>query len=234
MGTKVDTDRTRGAMIEAAGELFSQAGYHGVTVREICTRAKASLSALNYHFRDKEGLYRAVLESAVAADALTPEIIAELESLSPRKGLLFLIQDYQSKLLASKTPPWRTLLIEREYMDPSPMFEEMLQQRVGNELFWIRALIAKAAKVPDGDETSLAAVVMFGVVSSLRTYRRVLEMLAPEVIEKTREGEALANLVLDLALRAARFSLPETGALPKRAALPKRGERAAPARRKKR
>lgn len=208
MGTKVDTDRTRGAMIEAAGELFSAAGYHGVTVREICARAKASLSALNYHFRDKEGLYRAVLESAVAADALTPEILAELEALSPRQALLFVIQDYHSKLLGSKTPPWRTLLIEREYMDPSPMFEEMLQERVGNELYWIRALIAKAAKVPDGDETSLASVVMFGVVSSLRTYRRVLELLAPEVIEKTRQGEALANLVLDLTLRAARSELP--------------------------
>ncbi len=58
MGTKADTDRTRSNMIEAAGELFAKHGYHGVSVRDICTRASASLSALNYHFRDKDGLFK--------------------------------------------------------------------------------------------------------------------------------------------------------------------------------
>jgi AcrR family transcriptional regulator len=48
-------------MLNAAEELFAERGYHGTSVRQITERAAVNLAAINYHFKDKESLYRSVL-----------------------------------------------------------------------------------------------------------------------------------------------------------------------------
>jgi AcrR family transcriptional regulator len=198
-------------MVEAAGELFAQHGYDGVTVRDICARAGASLSALNYHFRDKEGLFREALGSAVARDSLTAERLAALESLPPRQALLLLVREYAANLLSPGGPDWRTLLLEREYLDPSPAFRGMLAGRLQPEVVWLKGLVARAAGVPDGDAVALATMAMYGLVSSLFAYHEALELLAPGIRERCREGDAFPRLVVDLTIRTAKFPLDDRG-----------------------
>jgi AcrR family transcriptional regulator len=53
---------TRLRLLEAAGDVFAERGFRDATVREIVARARANVAAVNYHFRDKAGLYGAVLE----------------------------------------------------------------------------------------------------------------------------------------------------------------------------
>ena len=60
-------DETRHKLIEAAGEIFAEAGYQNATVREICARAGANVAAVNYHFGDKMGLYTELLKTAAGA-----------------------------------------------------------------------------------------------------------------------------------------------------------------------
>src|SRR5881394_3293278 len=57
---------TRQRLLKAAGEVFAEQGFRRATVREICTRAGANIAAINYHYRDKEGLYTEVMQSGVA------------------------------------------------------------------------------------------------------------------------------------------------------------------------
>jgi AcrR family transcriptional regulator len=62
---------TRQRLIEAAGHLFAEHGFKKVTVREIVAVARANVAAVNYHFGDKLGLYREVVEAAIAAQERT-------------------------------------------------------------------------------------------------------------------------------------------------------------------
>src|SRR5579885_923491 len=60
-------DATRKHLLEAAADVFAEVGFRAATVREICQRAGANIAAVNYHFGDKEQLYRAVLKETYGA-----------------------------------------------------------------------------------------------------------------------------------------------------------------------
>jgi len=45
-------------LLAAASEVFAQKGYRDATIAEICERAGANVAAVNYHFGDKETLYK--------------------------------------------------------------------------------------------------------------------------------------------------------------------------------
>jgi TetR/AcrR family transcriptional regulator len=53
---------TRGRLLQAALDLFTQRGYSATTVREICAAAGVTKPVLYYHFKNKEGMYLALLE----------------------------------------------------------------------------------------------------------------------------------------------------------------------------
>lgn len=63
MGTK--SEDTRKAILDAAEKLFSQAGFHGVSMRAIAVEAGVPQGLLHYHFGNKEGLFDAVLARRV-------------------------------------------------------------------------------------------------------------------------------------------------------------------------
>jgi AcrR family transcriptional regulator len=53
----------RELILESAKILFSQQGYHGLAMRQISESLGVAKSALYYHFKDKEQLFLALLES---------------------------------------------------------------------------------------------------------------------------------------------------------------------------
>ncbi len=56
--------RTRAEEILRASEsLFAEKGFHGTTMREVAEAAGVGLSLIVYHFKSKDGLYRAIFES---------------------------------------------------------------------------------------------------------------------------------------------------------------------------
>lgn len=61
-GRRTDGDRTRERVLEAAIPLFAAHGFAGTSVRMVAGAAGVNVATLAYHFDDKDGLYRAVVQ----------------------------------------------------------------------------------------------------------------------------------------------------------------------------
>jgi TetR/AcrR family transcriptional regulator, regulator of cefoperazone and chloramphenicol sensitivity len=61
---RTDGGETRERVLEAAGGVFADVGYHDATVAEICERAQANVAAISYHFGGKAELYALVWRRA--------------------------------------------------------------------------------------------------------------------------------------------------------------------------
>jgi AcrR family transcriptional regulator len=59
---------SRDRLIAASLKLFSNKGYHGCSIREICDKANANISLISFHFGGKEGLLDAIFDKLVEQD----------------------------------------------------------------------------------------------------------------------------------------------------------------------
>lgn len=109
MKTPRENSKTYKSLLAAAVDVFAEKGYRDATVADICARAKANIAAVNYHFRDKESLYReawryafsesieayppdaGVSETSSPEERLRGQITALLQRISDRKNKEFLI-----------------------------------------------------------------------------------------------------------------------------------------------
>src|SRR5271154_6628218 len=60
---RASADPTRDRILASAIELFSERSFDGATTREIAARAGVTQPLLNYHFRSKEELWQASVDS---------------------------------------------------------------------------------------------------------------------------------------------------------------------------
>lgn len=59
---------TSDAIMAAARDLFISGGYHGVRVEDVAERADVSVGTIYLHFGNKENLYMALMEEAIATE----------------------------------------------------------------------------------------------------------------------------------------------------------------------
>ncbi|MCD6060838.1 MAG: hypothetical protein K0S16_1149, partial [Moraxellaceae bacterium] len=83
---------TQAALIEAAAPLFIAQGFEGTKTRDIADKAKANVSAINYHFGSKMGLYQAVIkkqaEAMIASYPLETEAVRQADAAARLRWLV--------------------------------------------------------------------------------------------------------------------------------------------------
>jgi len=121
---------TRRRLLHAAGEVFADRGFHKATVREITERAGVNVAAINYHFRDKAELYRAVLNDCHcnAHGSADPAPVATAGT--PEERLRQFIDDFLHRLLHPDRPKWKGLLIAREMTEPTGALDTLVEQSI--------------------------------------------------------------------------------------------------------
>jgi AcrR family transcriptional regulator len=132
--TERTTATTPARILEAATEIFGKKGFKAATIRCIADAAGANVAAINYHFRDKEGLYGAVLENLFKKGFdKFPATLGLGDNPSPEDRLKAFIRGMFHRLLsidgwAGLSGPGR--LIAREFLEPTPSFEPIIEKYI--------------------------------------------------------------------------------------------------------
>lgn len=195
-----DADDTKTRLLEAAGEEFAARGFQGATIRAIIRRAGANLAAVNYHFRDKEGLYvQAVLEAHKGCVSEGwPELPADA---SPEDELRAHIRHFLISVLAmGKNDHWHHRLMMRELLEPSGASEALVRETIRPKFEQLAGVVRRLR--PDLTGRRLTATV-FSVVGQCLHYK-----MARPIAERLVGPQAFADFDVEfLTDHITRFTL---------------------------
>lgn len=141
-------------LLTAASDVFAEKGFRDSTVAEICKRAEANISAVNYYFGSKEALYQeswrhsfaesvkihpqdgGVSDDAPAEDRLRGQVRALMARISDENNRDFFISQMEfvnptgllEEVMKSELIPLRekTLAVVRELLGPGATDEQIL------------------------------------------------------------------------------------------------------------
>jgi AcrR family transcriptional regulator len=124
-----DASKTCKNLLEAASEVFAENGYRDATIAEICKRARANVAAVNYHFGDKQTLYReawrhSFLESTKAhppENGVSDNAPLEERLQGRVAALLHRIADENNKDF---------FIVHKELVNPTGLLEEVMRKEL--------------------------------------------------------------------------------------------------------
>jgi AcrR family transcriptional regulator len=149
---------TRDRLLKAAERLFADRGFKKVTVREICRAARANVAAVNYHFGDKLGLYREVMQSAIDAMRATNDAARQAGAgHTAEEQLRRYIIIFVHRVLGSGRDTVHKL-IHREMNDPTPALDTLVEQGVRPRVEYLSGLIAEILECAPSDQRVLRCV----------------------------------------------------------------------------
>ena len=126
----VEPADTRQRLLEAAGEIFAEVGFRQARVRDICQQAEANVAAVNYHFRDKKGLYQEVVAYTHGCAMATHPPPSDLNKLTPEQQLTDFVQAFLGRLFASGRPAWHGRLMAREMVEPTTALDRLVRDSI--------------------------------------------------------------------------------------------------------
>lgn len=180
----------RDALLETARKQFLSRGFASVTIRQIAAAAGSSPATIHYHFGDKLGLYRAMLEAAVAP---MEEALQRFGGASSGTDvdLSKIIGLYGRMLVAN---PWLPALIVQEVLTEGGPFRELFIEQFAGRLAPLLVAIVQrdqaAGTIRDDVEPRLAALS----VISLAVFPFLALPVTSRVFGLSADGEAVERL----------------------------------------
>jgi TetR/AcrR family transcriptional regulator, regulator of cefoperazone and chloramphenicol sensitivity len=124
-----DTTRTRGRLLEAAGEIFAEKGFRNATIAEICLKAETNVAAVNYHFGSKEALYSEAWRHAFArsVEAHPPDGGVAADA-PPEERLRGQVASLLRRIVDPDNREFR--FMQREFSNPTGLLEEVMREEI--------------------------------------------------------------------------------------------------------
>ncbi len=208
---------TRRRLLDAAGRLFAERGFKGVSVREICKEAGvANVAAVNYYFRDKAGLYREVLEYMVEVTLkVARDKAAEaMKGKPPEEKLHVFIRLFLNDVLgAQKNEKARVLtrLMNREMVDCRPEFRVVVEKGWKPRFHQLSEIVGEIVKLPAEDQrVSICAMNTLGPCLTWASAKQMSRYFAPRVAFTPEIIEGIVQQVTAFALAGIRAVMAQS------------------------
>lgn len=108
--------------LRAAAAVFSEHGYAGATVRDICRRAGANVAMIRYFFGSKEGLYMEVCRWIFEEELQIQKITARFSEKAPAVALRDWIDWIMERILSDREMErWALGILAHERSHPTHM-----------------------------------------------------------------------------------------------------------------
>ncbi len=189
---------TRELILNAAGRIFAEHGFHATTVRQITREAGVNIASVNYHFRDKGELYVSVLKRAHQAAANT----SKADRPGPaRERLRTFIHSFLAYLLDPQRPEWHGSLIAREMANPTPALDRLVNESIRPVKQRISGIVREILG-PGASETrvGLACLSIIGQCLHYVHCRETISRLFPKGSHVYRDVEILTDHIFQFSL----------------------------------
>jgi len=179
-------EETRESVLEAATQTFAERGYANATLGLIAERAGVTAATLPYHFKNKEGLYAAVIEG----------VYGDLITLGRTLGARARFEDVVREVYAwAEDNRDGIRLILRAIIEQGGLDHSVRELRMGPTLDLISRLIAQRYGVaPQGAREGVVALthlvmrfvtnrpedncIAFGITDPELCRRRIIDLLS--------------------------------------------------------
>jgi TetR/AcrR family transcriptional regulator, regulator of cefoperazone and chloramphenicol sensitivity len=199
---------TESRLLEAAGQIFAERGFAAATVREICERAEANVAAVNYHFGDKLGLYRAVFRHA-AACGLRAEDPAEVSGPGELR-LRTWVTTFLADLVAKDEAGWPGKLMARELADPSEILAEYIEQGARPKFTRLLEILALIAPGLSSEQSQRIGASIIGQIIFYHHAKPFIDRLAPDLALRPATADAIAAHITGFSLAGLGVNRTET------------------------
>lgn len=115
-------EAVRADLLRAARELFAKRDFTAASVREIAAAARVNPAMIHYHFGDKEGLYRAMLQETIGP---VLQKVQELMDRGGRQSQMSIHDALEALMTMLAREPWVARLIVREVLAEEGPFREV-------------------------------------------------------------------------------------------------------------
>jgi AcrR family transcriptional regulator len=196
---------THGRLLNAAARLFAARGFGEVTVREICSAAGANVAAVNYHFGDKVGLYRQVLNKAIETMQATTEAARHAgDGETPEQKLRAYIRVFLHRVAGGRQDSWIHQLMARELANPTPALDVVTEEVIRPRLSYLSEIIGELLDRPVGDDVVLRCVLSVQSQCHAAMPNPIAKRLFPQIPGDAKALDGLAEHIGDFSLAGIR------------------------------
>ena len=192
---------SRERLLDAAEELFAEAGFNGTSVRQIVERAAVNLGAIPYHFGTKENLFKeVVLRRARPLRAERRRLLDELLRKTPEPSL-------EDLLWAMLEPAFRTSrendafrrLLGRASMDPTPEVGRLMVEIYTLDFMVVPKALRDHFRAMDETEFHWKLNCLYGVMLFVQADTGKIQTIAGAGFDTSHPAVALKYVIPFLA-----------------------------------
>ncbi len=124
----VSSDEMKTCLLKSARAFFAKLGFQGANLKDIAGDAGVANSLINYHFSDKEGLFKACLESFAKTQF---ELVNRLISVTPqsREEMLVRLELFVNEMFVSSlNDPEGFEIVQREMFAGNKMVLKLFEE----------------------------------------------------------------------------------------------------------